>query len=617
MKKILLSVVLATTLALTSCQFDDSDIWGKLDEYGQSIKDHENRISALEELCKQMNTNISSLQAIIEALQNNDYVTSVIPVYKDGVVIGYTITFAKSQPITIYHGEDGKDGQDGANGQDGKDGKDGNDGYTPQIGVAKDTDGIYYWTIDGKWLLDANGNKVKAVGTDGKDGQNGEDGKDGADGEDGKDGADGEDGKDGQDGTNGSNGQDGVNGTNGKDGQDGKDGKDGITPRLKIENDYWYVSYDNGATWEKLGKATGDDGIDGENGEDGDSIFKSVTQDDEYVYFNLADGTMITLPKHDKENIQFEDLQVKAICCKNWDTNNDGELSYAEAAAVTDIGDVFSENDKIIAFSEFKYFEGIVSLSNKAFYNCVNLWKIELPQYLTKFEEGTVNGGATNGFRGYGSFSGTSIANIVLPKVIKSIGNGAFAYCDELKSVKIPNGVSSIESHAFRDCTSLTSVLIPDSVTAIGNSAFSGCASLTSIAIPDSATSIGKYTFSSCSNLATIEIGNGIVAIPEGFSMSCSLLTTVIIGENVKEIHYGAFSACNRLTDIYCKPIAPPQIYYSRYGGLSFTNVAGMKIYVPRDSYKNYTSYSTTRDQIIAQENWSLYKSYIQPYDFE
>ena len=28
-------------------------------------------------------------------------------------------------------------------------------------------------------------------------------------------------------------------------------GKDGITPLLKIENDYWYVSYDEGQTWQQ------------------------------------------------------------------------------------------------------------------------------------------------------------------------------------------------------------------------------------------------------------------------------------------------------------------------------------------------------------------------------
>jgi hypothetical protein len=158
-----------------------------------------------------MNSNIEALQAIVDALQNNDYVTGVKPIYEDGKVIGYTISFSKSDDVAIYHGQDGKDGvdgtpgQDGAPGQDGtdgEDGKDGADGHTPVIGVAKDADGIYYWTVDGKWLLDADGNKVKAVGTDGQ---------------------------------NGSNGQDGAAGA------PGSDGKDGVTPQLKIEEGYWYV----------------------------------------------------------------------------------------------------------------------------------------------------------------------------------------------------------------------------------------------------------------------------------------------------------------------------------------------------------------------------------------
>lgn len=49
----------------------------------------------------------------------------------------------------------------------------------------------------------------------------------------------------------------------------GLDGKDGITPQLQIEAGYWYVSYDNGETWEQLGKATGEDGEDGKDGDDG------------------------------------------------------------------------------------------------------------------------------------------------------------------------------------------------------------------------------------------------------------------------------------------------------------------------------------------------------------
>ena len=354
MKKLLTLFAIVLAVGVSSCsKFDDSAIWDKLNEQEQTLNDHEKRIVALEELCKQMNTNINALQTLVEALEKRDYVTNVSPVRKDGEVIGYTISFADSDTITIYHGENGKDGADGK------------DGYTPQIGVMKDTDGIYYWTLDGEWLLDGKGNKIQA------------------------------------------NGVNGIDGTDGSNGEDGTNGVDGITPRLKIENDYWYVSYDEGSTWIELGKATGENGSNGIDGVGGDSIFSSVTQDEEYVYFNLADGTMITLPKHDKENIQFEDLRVKAICCKNWDTNYDGELSYTEAEAVTDISTVFASNTGIIAFTELKYFTGVTEIPTRAFYNCTSLWKIELPSSIT-----TVKSEA---------FLGAGILNLTIPDTVTVI----------------------------------------------------------------------------------------------------------------------------------------------------------------------------------------------------
>lgn len=287
--KLLLAAVAASLAVACSTQ--------ELDGVNERLNDLESRVSALEKLCKEMNSNISSLQGIVTAMQSGDYITSVTPITSGDKTIGYTITFAKGQPITIYHGEDGADGKDGANGKDGKDGKDGAngqdgkdgaDGHTPVIGVKQDTDGIWYWTLDGQWLLDDNGQKFKAVGIDGKDG---------ADGKDGQNGKDGENGKDGQDGTPGKDGE------NGKDGQDGADGKDGITPQLKIEDGYWYISYDNGVTWTKLDKAVGADGKDGKDGKDGaigltgDSMFTSIdTSDPDYVVFTLLDGTTIKIP---------------------------------------------------------------------------------------------------------------------------------------------------------------------------------------------------------------------------------------------------------------------------------------------------------------------------------
>ena len=219
--------------------YDDSELTGR-------VENLENRVQKLEE---QMNSNISSLQSIMEALENNDYITGVTPIMEGGKEIGYTISFKKGNPITIYHG------QNGQNGQDGKPGENGQDGYTPQIGVKQDTDGIYYWTLDGEWMTDESGNKIKAQGIDGKDGQDGQDGK------------------------------------------PGEDGQDGITPQFKIENDYWWVSYDDGITWKKIGQATVGDVT---------SIFKSVTKNDKEVIFTLNDDTTIVIPIAQKIEISFD-----------------------------------------------------------------------------------------------------------------------------------------------------------------------------------------------------------------------------------------------------------------------------------------------------------------------
>lgn len=253
MKQLPKLLIFSLLLTIVGCsrEYDDSALVGR-------VNNLESRVLKLEQLCQQMNTNISSLQTIVSALQNNDYVTGVVPVTEGGKTVGYTISFTKSQPVTIYHGKDGVDGKNGIDGKDGQNGADGKDGksYVPVIGVRQDTDGVYYWTLDGKWLIDGSGNKVKAEGRDGK---NGADGKDGLNGSDGKDG------------TDGKNGQDGADG---KDGANGADGRDGITPVLKIEDNYWFISYDNGGSWTKLGKATGEngrDGVDGKDGKDGEN----------------------------------------------------------------------------------------------------------------------------------------------------------------------------------------------------------------------------------------------------------------------------------------------------------------------------------------------------------
>lgn len=76
-------ILLLIFFAAVSCtSFDDSEIWDK-------FREHEERIEALEALCNKMNSNISALQTILEALQKNDYITDVAKIMENGVEVGY------------------------------------------------------------------------------------------------------------------------------------------------------------------------------------------------------------------------------------------------------------------------------------------------------------------------------------------------------------------------------------------------------------------------------------------------------------------------------------------------------------------------------------------------
>ena len=603
MKKLFTLFAVIALLAGCSDDYDDSALIGRVD-------DLENRIEKLEEFCKQMNTNISSLQTIVTALQNNDYITEVIPVMQDGKEIGYTISFGKSNPITIYHGENGQDG------------KPGNDGHMPVIGVRQDTDGIYYWTLNGEWLTDDEGNKIKAQGADGQDGKPGEDGKPGTPGED------------------------------GAPGQDGKPGKDGITPKLKIENGYWYVSYDNEQTWKQLGKATGEDGEDGKPGE-GDSIFQSVTQDEYNVYFTLTSGEKITLPKKSMLAIKFAEgnsliFQVDetktvyyTITGGNTENvikaemmNNDGAYtlrttpSSATAGTIEISAKIPTVNRVIVSVSDGSHtimsaidvsiapsFDGkTVTVAEPgtlsallAGYDKTSITELMIIGSLNEYDIEELNGlpnlsvldmeNVNLEIMPDWAFQGkTSLTSIVMPKTLKTIERFAFSGCSGLTgSLTIPGSVTTIGERAFSGCSGLTgSLTIPESVTTIGGDAFSNCSGLTGdLTIPESVTTIGGNAFSNCSGLTgDLTIPESVTTIGYAAFSGCSGLTgNLTIPESVTTIEDLAFFECSGLTNIYCKSPVPPQI--SEFN--VFTKTSSKTLYVPTgcaDAYRTAQGWS-------------------------
>ena len=177
------------TLGLSSCtdEYDDSGL-------RSDIENLENRVTSLEEWQQSVNTDIQSLQTLVAALENRNYITGVVPLMENGAEVGYTITFQDGTSINIHHGKDGADGADGA---------DGVNGTTPVIGVAQDEQGTYYWTVNGEFLTDNAGNKMPVTGPKGDKGDKGEQGEQGIPGTPGTPGADGEDGQDGADGQDG------------------------------------------------------------------------------------------------------------------------------------------------------------------------------------------------------------------------------------------------------------------------------------------------------------------------------------------------------------------------------------------------------------------------------
>ena len=585
MKKLLSLVFCGLLLFGCGDKYDDSAL-------RNDLNDLENRVAKLEELCKQMNTNISSLQKIVEALQDNLSISKV-----EQISDGYIIHFSDGSTATIKNGKNSED--------------------APIIGVKKDTDGIYYWTLDGEWLTDEKGNKVKAQGTDGKDGV---------------------------------------------DGEDGTNGKDGITPQLKIENGRWMLSMDNGKTWTDIGQATGADGTDGEDGVDGkdgtNGIFKSVTEDNDNVYFTLEDDSVITIPKSDNSKfaIAFDTTDiailnggesktisytitdatkntvVKAIAQDGWKVKVDATSTDKGTITITAPNPIV-ESEILVFANDGSYRTVMVSL------NCMqgqiniadnsidatpaggtqeiklttNLdYTVEIPDNAqswlslapqtralredTIVFEVTANEGIqrfatvalkdeqgntlqTIIFRQLGTCTEIHVetkgelenvladydyANIESLKIIGVLNDVDFLFIyrmmPNLKNLDIAEvNITALPIQAFYKSTNVENLILPNTLITIGEEMFYQ-SKLKTVVIPANATTIGNSAFEQCASLISIDIPANVETIGTAAFKGCSSLTTVtfekesqlktISGGYSNPNYYGVFSDCTALTSI-------------------------------------------------------------------
>lgn len=291
MKKILLMIV--PLMALIGCSYDDTDIQKRLD-------DLDGQLTELQALVKALNSDVTTLKELVAGKR---FISDVQPGEEGGYVITLVTAAGETSTITISDGEDGT---------------------SSVIGVKQDSDGIYYWTLNGDFILD-NGKKLPVSGA---------------------------------------------------------------TPEFKIENSHWLVSYDNGVTWTDCGQAQTDQNLfkSVATSEDGKLVYLTLADGtvltfELYVQFGIAfDTTSATIRVGETTEIPFTltgadgKTDIQTLADGAWKaevkrTDNEGGTIAVTAPGDSSTGKVIvlvSDGDAKTLMRTLTFVSGVLNVSTSS-----------------------------------------------------------------------------------------------------------------------------------------------------------------------------------------------------------------------------------------------------------
>ena len=264
---------------------------------------------------------------------------------------------------------------------------------------------------------------------------------------------------------------------------------------------------------------------------------------------------------------------------------------------------------------------------------------------------------------GYSLFLGCKqFEKIILPKTIKKIGQCAFWYCSNLKTLVINSEVINIEPGIWGGCNKLNDVqiinnsnfhfqngilydkkytkiisalqteiygdlTIQEGIKEIQYNSFSNCEFLTSVIFPSSLTTIGDTSFSH-SGIVSVTFNKNIETIGS-FAFSCcyKLKEVNLVEVKIKTLEYGTFSHCkleviylpkglvemkqkvffdNPLKNIFCYSKNPSNLFDFTTEDATFKNVdiGNCTVHVPKGSINIYKE----------AKGWSHFDSIIDDY---
>ena len=359
-------------------------------------------------------------------------------------------------------------------------------------------------------------------------------------------------------------------------------------------------------------------------------------------------------PSDPSMHIVFEDEVMKELCINAFDTDKDSNVSYSEAAAVTDLRHLELTKKTFRSFDELQYFTS-VEVIPAGLFEGTGITSITFPESLSKIEKGAfkecrylerITFSAGLEYIGIEAFYGCGrLKDIEISGKGKgcTIDNRAFASCTGLKEVRLLEGVTNINDSAFSKCSALETVTVPGTAAIINSDAFlytsvktvrisdltkwmalnfansaanplsQGAAlelngkTITDLQLPENVTQLKNYTFSGCTSITSLTIPESISSIGRCAFFNCTGLKEVHIPASVNVIRGMAFYCCKSLTEVYLKAELPPLLDEQTPSFYPFDENAQERVfYVPAASAETYRSDS----------GWKYYTDYIKEYNY-
>ena len=249
-------------------------------------------------------------------------------------------------------------------------------------------------------------------------------------------------------------------------------------------------------------------------------------------------------------------------------------------------------------------------IGNRAFKNCTNLgfseFKVSNEPNAAHVVGDVVIGEGVEFMGEQAFYNCIGLQNITLPNSLKELGGRAFYKCEKLENLTIGTGIKEIPDYTFYNCSALKELYVPGNVRTIGKYAFRGCDSLRSIVLCEGVETIQNYAFFKSTRVHHLTIADSVTYIGDFAFRSVESLQAIYLHENLTYVGKLAFHGAKSAV-IYVESAQMPETWAARWNGSFIPVVWGAKL---SEDNAYIVSWSTENGKL---ENLSSFVSLVDP----